>query len=181
MKRLLLIAASCMVGMSALAQKTQTVTTTKTTAETKTSYQFTQARKPQVLVEPWVFPMVAEIGEITSTAVRDSFYLSQDKVVRELNGDVENIYNYGIFLLTEKTNSDMIVASTYNLYTNPNPKRPIPNSIDGDYEDYFILVIKGFPAKFTNWRKATEKDYEWMRIENLKVGNNREVFTKVKE
>lgn len=181
MKRLLLIAASCMVGMSALAQKTQTVTTTKTTAETKTNYQFTQARKPQVLVEPWVYPMIAEVEVIKGAKTKAEFNLTRHKVEEELDGAIENIYNYGIFLYTEETQSDMIVASTYNFYTNPSPKKPVANS-NGDYEDYYILEIKGFPAKFKDWRPAETKDYEWMRIENLRFGDrNKEVFTKVKE
>ena len=65
----------------------------------------------------------------------------------------------------------MIVAATYNFYTNP--------ARTGD-DDWYILEVKGFPAKFKNWHTATPDDYEWMKLHVVK-NNKQEVFEKVIE
>lgn len=169
MKKFLFFAICCLVGMNVLAQKTQTVTTT--TAHTDATYQFTQARKPQVWVEPIVKPLVVEVEVIPTAPTFWKKVLGRYKVETELEGKLENVHNYGIFLYTEETQSDMIVAATYNVYTNPNRT--------GDH-DWYIIEIKGFPAKFKNWRSATTADYEWMKIPTVRY-NKKEVFEKVSE
>lgn len=169
MKKFFLMAFLAGGFLSASAQKT---TVTTTTARSETTYQFTQARKPQVWVEPLVKPLVVEVEIINGADTFWSETLSEEKV-KTLDGNIENIYNYGIFLFTEKTHSDMIVAATYNFYTNP--KR-------SSSEDQYILEIKGFPAKFVNWHTARTEDYEWMRINPYHEGKtNKGVFEKVIE
>ena len=168
MKKFFLLAFCCMIGVSAFAQK-KTVTTT--TAHSETTYQYTQARKPQVWVEPLVKPLVVEVKVIEDAPTFWKKPLSRHKVDSELEGKLENVYNYGIFLYTEDTKSDMIVAATYNFYTNPNRT---------DDADWYILEIKGFPAKFTSWHTATTNDYEWMKIQSVRF-NKQEVFEKVSE
>jgi len=142
--------------------------------KTTTSYQFTQARKPQVWVEPLVKPLVVEVEIMQGKPTIWKKELSKYKVESELEGKLENINNYGIFLYTAETGADMIVAATYNFYTNPNRKND---------EDWYVLEIKGFPAKFTNWHTATTDDYEWMRIKYLYSDGkaNKDVFEKVSE
>lgn len=169
MKRLLLLVTCCIVAMSSFAQKTKTVS--ETTAHTDATYQFTQARKPQVWVEPMVKPLVVEVDIMPEAPKFWKKTLGRHKVEVELEGKLENVYNYGIFLYTEDTKSDMIVAATYNFYTNPD------RTGDGDW---YIIEIKGFPAKFMNWRTATVSDYEWMKIPAVKF-NKQEVFEKVAE
>ncbi len=169
MKKFLLFISCCIVGLSVSAQKT--VTTTTTTAHTETTYQYTQARMPQVWVEPIVKPQVVEVQVIEDAPTRWKKALSRRKVEMELEGKIENVYNYGIFLYTEDTKSDMIVAATYNFYSNPDRT--------GE-SDWYILEIKGFPAKFVKWHTATPDDYEWMKIRyNYKEGDKKEVFEKV--
>lgn len=171
MKKFLLIIACCMIGMSASAQKT---TVTTTTAHRETTYQYTQARKPQVWVEPLVKPLVVEVEIMKEQPTFWKTTLPKYKVEDDLDGKIENVYNYGIFLYTDATNSDMIVAATYNFYTNP--KRT-------NEEDWYVLEIKGFPAKFKEWHTATTADYEWMKIKYLYSDNktNKDVFEKVSE
>lgn len=169
MKKAFLLLLCCLMSMSSFAQKTQTVTTT--TAHTDATYQFTQARKPQVWVEPMVKPLVVEVEVIPTAPTFWKKVLGRYKVETELEGKLENVHNYGIFLYTEETQSDMIVAATYNFYTNPNRT--------GD-SDWYIIEIKGFPAKFKNWRSATAADYEWMKIPAVRY-NKKEVFEKVTE
>ena len=156
MKKFLLLALCGMFGITAFAQK-----------NSETTYQFTQARMPQVLVEPLVKPLVVEVEVIPGAPTFWKKTLNRVKVETELEGKLENIYNYGIFLYTEDTKSDMIVAATYNFYTNP------AHTSD---DDWYILEIKGFPAKFTSWHTATPEDYEWMRIRH--AGANNPVYTK---
>lgn len=160
MKKFLLSVACCMIGISASAQKTET------------TYQFTQARMPQVWVEPLVKPLVVEVEVIKDAPKRWKRNLPRYKVETELKGDMENIYNYGIFLYTEETNADMIVAATYNFYTNPDRKN--------NEDEWYTLEIKGVPAVFKEWRPATPEDYEWMRIYTSKT-TNKGVFEKVSE
>lgn len=169
MKKILLSVFCCAAALCASAQKTQTVQTT--TAHSETTYQYTQARKPQVWVEPQVKPLIVEVDVMQEAPTFWKKTLSRHKVEVELNGQLDNINNYGIFLYTEETKSDMIVAATYNFYTNPDRT--------GD-SDWYVLEIKGFPAKFKQWHTATPQDYEWMRISALK-GDKKEVFEKVTE
>lgn len=170
-KKLLLLASCAMMSTFIFAQKTQNVTTT-TAVQNETTYQYTQARKPQVWVEPLVKPLIVEVEVMKDVPQFKRIELARRKVETELEGKLENIYNYGIFLYTADTNSDMIVAATYNFYTNP--KRT------GD-DDWYILEIKGFPAKFKEWRTAKQEDYEWMRIQSLRSINKQDVFEKVSD
>ena len=163
MKKFLLFVFCAMISASVFAQKTQSETT----------YQFTEARKPQVWVEPLVKPLVVEVKIMEGVPNFWKKTLNRVKVERELEGKLENIKNYGLFLFTEDTKSDMIVAATYNFYTNPNRT--------GD-DDWYVLEIKGFPAKFTEWHTATPSDYEWMKIQGIqRATTNKEVFEKVTE
>lgn len=169
MKKILFAAIFSVLCTSLCAQKTETRTTT--TSHSETTYQYTQARKPQVWVEPLVKPLVVEVQVIEGAPTFWKKALSRHKIEVELDGNLENVYNYGIFLYTEDTKSDMIVAATYNFYTNP--------ARTGD-DDWYILEVKGFPAKFKNWHTATPDDYEWMKLHAVK-NNKQEVFEKVTE
>ena len=169
MRRILLLVMCCVFAVSSFAQKTRTVS--KTTAHTESTYQFTQARKPQVWVEPMVKPLVVEVEVIKEAPTFWKTTLGRYKVETELEGNLENVHNYGIFLYTKETNADMILAATYNFYTNPNRTSD---------DDWYIIEIKGFPAKFNNWRTADQSDYEWIRIQTL-TGNIQKVYEKVKE
>ena len=165
MKKVLFTIFSLILCIGAFAQKTTT------TAHTEVTYQFTQARKPQVWVEPLVKPLVVEVEVIDGATTFWETKLTKYKVETELEGKLENIYNYGIFLYTQATKSDMIVAATYNFYTNPNRT--------GEHDQY-ILEIKGFPARFKEWRTARADDYEWMKIPTVRY-NKQDVFEKVSE
>jgi hypothetical protein len=74
---------------------------------------------PQVHVDPLVKPLIVEVNVMDDAPHFWKKALSRRKVEVELDGKLENVYNYGIFLYTEDTKSDMIVAATYNFYSNP--------------------------------------------------------------
>lgn len=132
--------------MAANAQK-QTRTEVRTT--TTTSYENAQARIPEVYVQPLVKPLVCEAEIIPGAKTKFTTTMTSEQI-RSLDGNPENIRMYAVYLFTEETKSDMIVAATYHIQSQP----------DGTY----IVDIKGFPARFKNWHTATKDDYEWMRI-----------------
>lgn len=166
MKKFFLMAVLTVGSLSVFAQKT---TVTTTTAHSEATFQYTQARMPQVSVEPLVKPLIVEVEVINGAPTFWEKKLSKHKVEVELDGKLENIYNYGIFLYTQDAKSDMILAATYNFYSNPQRTSE---------EDWYVLEIKGFPAKFTSWHSATTADYEWMKISNEK--NQNFIYTKTK-
>lgn len=148
MKRTLFILSLCSVF--ALGANAQKQTRTEYTTTTTTAYENAQARIPEVYVQPRVAPLVCEVEIIPGATNSFSTTMSKQKVEKDLNGNLENVRMYAVYLFTEKTNSDMIVAATYH----------IQSQNDGSY----VVDVKGFPARFTNWHTATKDDYEWMRI-----------------
>lgn len=166
MRKTFLMMSVVLASVCAHAQKTRTVETT--TAQSKTNYQFTQARMPQVLVEPLVKPLVVEVEVIpTAQTKHKNFYklpLRKLQVEKDLDGKLENIHNYGVFRYAQEEDCDMIVGATYNFYTNP-------KATNDESDDYYVLEIKGFPAKFKNWHTATTADYEWMKIRHEGANN----------
>lgn len=172
MKKVFLLLSVFVTAVCAQAQKTQTVT--RTTAHSETNYQFAQARMPQVLVQPIVQPLIGEVKVLTDKSKKFRLELTQSKVERDLDGKLENIHNYGIYMWTDDADCDMIVGATYNFYTNPNAKP--------DGSDYYILEIKGFPANFipTAWRSCKATDYDWMRITGAQGAGNQVIQPTVK-
>lgn len=166
MKKVLLSLFVVFLAVNVYAQK-QTQTVTRTTAHTETRYQNTQARMPQLLVQPLVMPLVGEVDILKNVEHKFKLPLTKSKVEQELDGNLENVQNYGIYMWTDAANCDMIVGATFNFYTN-------------DANDGYVLEIKGFPANFKNWRSATTNDYEWMRITGAQGAGNRAVQPTVK-
>ena len=160
MKRLLILfamLATLSVSVNAQNQKTQTKYTTTYTQQ----YENAQARMPQVLVQPLVKPLVCEVEVVPTAPTRIEIPMTKQKVEKDLEGNLENVHNYGIFQYTSETKTDMIVAATFHLYSNE----------EGNY----VLEIKGFPAKFKNWHTATTADYEWMKITGTEGAGNRTI------
>lgn len=153
---LLLMLSLCFsIANTSFAQKT--VTTTRTT-----SYQNVQARMPQVLVQPLVKPLIAEVEVITGANTTFTLPLWQQDI-DSLGKDLESTHNYGIFKFAEAENADMIVAATFDFHTS--------KASEGEKGDY-TLVIHGFPAKFKKWSTVKPEDYEWMRITGAEGAKN---------
>ncbi|MCQ2244430.1 MAG: hypothetical protein MJZ32_09235 [Bacteroidaceae bacterium] len=151
------------LSISAQKQTTQTKYTTTYTQ----AYDNAESRMAQVLVQPLVKPLVCEVEVVPSKPTSFKLNLTKTKVEKDLEGNLTNVHNYGIFKYTEATQTDMIVAATYHLYSTD----------DGDY----VLEIKGFPAKFKNWHTATNSDYEWMRITGAEGAGNQTITPIVKK
>jgi hypothetical protein len=164
MKKSFLLLLLSVLTLTGFAQKTHTVVTT--TAQTQTKYQNTQARMPQVLVQPIIQPLIGEVEVLPGREHKFMLPISSSKL-KELESQLVNVQNYGIYMWTDKENCDMIVGATYNFYSN-------------DSGDGYTLEIKGFPANFKAWRSCNEKDYEWMRITGAQGAGNRAVQPVVK-
>lgn len=144
------------------AQKTKTTYTTTT----ETSFENAQARMPQVLVQPLVKPLVCEVEVVQGKPDHYEMNLTNTKVEHDLDGNLDNVYNYGVFEFAKATQCDMIVAATFHL----------KSLEDGGY----LLEIKGFPAKFKNWHTATASDYEWMKITGAEGARNQTITPQIK-
>lgn len=132
-------------ALSASAQKKETQYDVKTVK----TYEEAVARTPQVYVQPNVKPLICEIEVLTDKKPSWSRTFSLKDVIA-LGEKTENIVNYALFMWTQDAECDMIVAATHHLKQN---------------EDGSVLIeMKGFPAKFKDWRTATSADYEWLRI-----------------
>lgn len=139
-----------LLTIPALTVSAQKQVETKTRVTTESTYENAQARVPQVVVTPKVKPLTCEIEILTDAEHYYEVTLERKVVEVGLEGNLDNVYNYGTFLWTKKVSCDMIVAPTYHIK-------------QLDTKDY-LLEIKGFPANFVKWRTVDENDYEWLRI-----------------
>lgn len=118
-------------------------------------FQDTQARLLDVASNAYVKPLIVELKiDETKGRVRDEWALTKEQVEIEMQGDIENIRSYAVYMSSQKHNADVIVAATFNLKTNEKGT------------GYQITVV-GYPATFENWKTAQESDYEWIRIEKF--------------
>lgn len=163
MKKLIAFFAVCAVSLVGYAQR-----------NTTTDYLNAQARIPQAFVQPIVKPLVTEVEVLKDykskylvSGHKFSISLTKKQVENDLAGNLTDVHNYGVYLLSDDIGCDMIVAPIYNLYTNT----------QGGY----TLEIKGFPANFKNWRTCTPEDYNWMKIdETIRLSTDPTIYTKMK-
>lgn len=134
------------------------------------NYQETQARSVDSQAHSYVEPMVTQmevikgLGEKGRDLVTGELFLPNDEAEALLQGmtTTENIRNYAIYWLIDELEKnknmqvDAIVSPTFF----------IKSSEQGKTKG-FIVKVKGFPAKFGTWRTAVQKDYEWIRLEQI--------------
>lgn len=95
----------------------------------------------------WQYPVVADLDispvKITKTTSWYSFFSTMSKATRQSNLTAEMLL---------EADADVLVE---------------PNSIyKKEFPSHHTLTVTGFPAKFKNFRKATDKDLEALRIGN---------------
>ncbi len=119
-------------------------------------FQTSEARGIDVYPTTYIQPLVAEV-KVNTQAGRfvDTWKLSPSEFMARQYPDndaatLQNLRAYGLFKSSEHHNCDVIVAATFD----------IKISNDGA-----IVVVKGYPANFTNWGTAKNADYEWINIE----------------
>ena len=132
----------------------------------KLNFQDTQARSVNTYAHSYVKPLIVEleVKAVTpkvanvkrdetgqSMRVVGKYRLTKTEAETAFKGVLDNIRSWAVYKLAEDLNVDAIVAATFNIYSEDNG---------------YIVEIKGFPANFKNWNTATEKDYEWIKMES---------------
>ena len=154
--KVLLASVLMMAGANAFAQKVVY------------NYQETQARMVESYAHSYVEPLVTQmevikgLGEKGRDLVTGKLFLPNDEVEALLQNatTTANIRSYAIYWLIDQLEEakgvqvDAIVSPTFFIKSGEEGKTK-----------GFIVKIKGFPAKFGAWRKATAADYEWIRLE----------------
>ena len=82
----------------------------KTVTTTKTSYQNVQARMPQVLVQPLVKPLIAEVKVIEEAKTKHTLYLTSQEVI-DLGDNLESTLYDGIFMVADGVGAAMVYLS----------------------------------------------------------------------
>lgn len=135
--------------------------------KTAVRIQDTQARLLDVNSNAYVKPLTVELEvDKTKGRIKDEWSLTKEQVEQELNGDIANIRSYAVYMSSQKHNSDVIVAATFNFKSNDNAT------------GYTITVV-GYPANFINWKTAGESDYEWIRMEKAITTSDREKISAI--
>ena len=146
MKKLILIISLAFIGTAGVyAQKTNEKTTVR--------IQDTQARTLDVNSNAYVKPLTVELQVDKSKGrVKDEWTLTKEQAEVEMQGNIENIRAYAVYMSSQRHNVDVIVATTFNFRTN--------NEGTG-----YLITVVGYPATFVNWKTADASDYEWIRME----------------
>ena len=142
MKRFFMAIAAISLCMAGFAQK-------NTEVKVEVQYENTQARLLDVTPNSYVKPLTVEL-EVAPTPLLDSLTLNLMQV-KALEGDPANIRSKIVYEASQKWECDVIVAPTFYI-----------TSVPTGYK----VKMKGFPAKFKNWKTASKEDYEWIRIEH---------------
>lgn len=127
---------------------------------------YSQARLLDVTSDAYIKPAVADLIVDKSFSQSDKDYqnkngrvrfrgrLSKDQAEKDLDGSMENIRSYIVFMACEKYNCDVILGGTFNIRSAENPS------------DGYDFTMYGFPANFENWRLCTKEDYDWMILKH---------------
>lgn len=95
-------------------------------------------------------PVIGELGDISPKKIIDSleFYIGNFRDAHDIVANLDDYKRYTIAHYCTKSGYDLIINPLFQVSTNP----------EGDK---LKVVVTGFPAKYKNFRPATEKD-EWM-------------------
>lgn len=127
--------------------------------KTEVEVRETQARVVDGYARAYVKPTTVELQ--VGQRIQKTYTLSEAEV-KGMKGDLINIRSFGLYKATTDFGADAIVAPTFFLEN------------DHDHPGFYKLEVKGFAAKFVNWKTATPADYEWMRMENTQTTDDRD-------
>lgn len=114
-------------------------------------YRESQARLSEPVMATYVKPLIADL-EVVDTHGTDTTIVLTTNEVAALGGESANVKARALFLACDALEVDVIVAATFDIIST---------------EKECSVRIKGYPARYKNWRTATSTDYEWIRIEKL--------------
>lgn len=119
----------------------------------QTGYQESQSRAIEPKQDVYIKPLVAEI-EVLEGQKRQDYgpYTYPIKSVETLTlQDLVDMKAWAVYRAAREADADIIVAATFNLYTDEKGKN-------------MIIELSGFPGKYINFRTASKEDgdYEWI-------------------
>ena len=130
------------------------------TAQKIESFQSTQARAIEPALNAYVRPLTCELNLISTTRTRNTWHLTPEQI-KSMNGNIDNIRNWGIYQACQKYDCDIMVAVTYNL------EAP-------DLSKGCDITIVGYPAVYVNWKTADKIDMDWIKNEAFYIINQKE-------
>lgn len=125
----------------------------------------TQARVVDGYARAYVKPLTVELEIMKVNGawarVEKTYRLSKAEL-DGMGGNSVNIRSYVVYLAARDSKADAIVAPTFFLEN------------DKENPGYFKVEVRGFAARFVNWKSATAADYEWMRMEKTQTTDDRD-------
>lgn len=149
MRKSILLCLLCLASVGAMAQNVSV------------KIQDTQARLLDVQSNGYVKPLVVELEVDTAEGRICKAVPISEEEYRSMNRDPSNIRSYALYKTSKDYNCDVIVAATFNFYTNEK---------GGGY----IMEVIGYPASFKGWKSAKPEDYEWIRMEKVQTTADRD-------
>ena len=116
-------------------------------------YRESQARLSEPVMGTYVKPLIADLEVINTSGIDLPLDFTMEEV-DELGKNSANLKARVLFLACDTFKVDVIVAATFDIVSKPN-------------NTGYRVRVKGYPARYKNWRTATSTDYEWIRIEKL--------------
>lgn len=118
------------------------------TAQTKGEYRQSQSRMIEPQQEVFVRPLVVDLHVTTTDRQKAVWPFPDVDIYKMTVSDVENLKINALYLTAQKFDADVIVAPTFDI-------RTVKKGIE--------ITVIGFPAKYENWKVATEEeDYKWI-------------------
>lgn len=112
------------------------------------TYQQAQTRLLEPQQQVFVTPLVADLRILDSERQTYTYDLGSIDVSRITLGEITDLKILALYAMTVANDADVIVAPTFY--------------VDLKKKDAKI-VVKGYPAKYENWKVANkEQDYKWI-------------------
>lgn len=140
------VVAFCAMGwaLTAGAQKTEV-------------YRSSQTRVVEPRMGVYTKPLIADLEVVKEIGkIKDEWHFTPEEVVA-LGNDEEGVRTRALYLSVDSHKVDVIVAASFDMESG---------------SDGFRVTVTGYPARFVNWRTATEADNAWIHNEVLKPEND---------
>ena len=121
-------------------------------------YRSSQTRLVEPRMGVYTKPLIADLEIVKDLGKIKDVWTFTPEEVNALGGDEVNVRTRALYLSVDSHKVDVIVAASFDMEsTNAGTK----------------VTVIGYPARFVNWRTATDADNEWIRNEVMKPEDNR--------
>lgn len=115
----------------------------------KVEYRQSQSRLIEPQQQVFVRPLVVDLQVTTNERQKADWEFPDADVTKMTGQDMDNLKIRALYQTAELLDADVIVAPTFDIRTLKKGIR---------------ITVIGFPAKYQNWKVATEeKDYKWIQ------------------